>query len=262
MAADEDWFARCLAFEMALQDRSCTTSIPFPYGTGLLHDRLPLVWDLNFLRVEDPVPGIEVSQLIETTDALLEAAGAQHRRVVVQDRPAGEAMSDAFQGAGWRPNRFVWMARAAAGLTPPAGVVLEEVPPEQLEEAREPFIRQESYGEDEEAVRQLLERLHVTRRAIQMHTFAARSNSEVASTCELYVEGDIAQVEDVATLEHQRRRGLAQAVVAYAVAAARRAGAEVVFLVADDEDWPKELYRKLGFEPIGYTYQFLRLPED
>ena len=38
---------------------------------------------------------------------------------------------------------------------------------------------------------------------------------------------------------------------------ARRAGAELVFLVADDEDWPKELYRKLGFDDLGRVYEFL-----
>ncbi len=39
---------------------------------------------------------------------------------------------------------------------------------------------------------------------------------------------------------------------------ARRAGAELVFLVADDEDWPKELYGKLGYDELGRVYEFLR----
>jgi hypothetical protein len=50
-------------------------------------------------------------------------------------------------------------------------------------------------------------------------------------------------------------------VVTTAVAAAREAGHELVFLLADDEDWPKHLYRKLGFEPVGYLWDFVREPD-
>jgi hypothetical protein len=35
-------------------------------------------------------------------------------------------------------------------------------------------------------------------------------------------------------------------------------GNRTTFLVADDEDWPKELYARLGFEPIGRRYEFTR----
>jgi hypothetical protein len=44
-----------------------------------------------------------------------------------------------------------------------------------------------------------------------------------------------------------------------AITAARERGAEFVFLVADYEDWPKELYRKLGFDELGYYVKFVSL---
>jgi hypothetical protein len=40
------------------------------------------------------------------------------------------------------------------------------------------------------------------------------------------------------------------AVVQRALAQAIAAEHDLVFLLADDEDWPKELYAKLGFEPL------------
>jgi hypothetical protein len=40
-------------------------------------------------------------------------------------------------------------------------------------------------------------------------------------------------------------------VVAAATRAALLEGAELVFIVADDEDWPKELYAHLGYEAAG-----------
>ena len=35
----------------------------------------------------------------------------------------------------------------------------------------------------------------------------------------------------------------------------------MIFLIADDADWPKELYAKLGFDPIGRFWQFTKPPE-
>ena len=44
------------------------------------------------------------------------------------------------------------------------------------------------------------------------------------------------------------------------MAEARGAGHPLVFLVADDEDWPKELYGRLGFEPRGHSWELVREP--
>jgi ribosomal protein S18 acetylase RimI-like enzyme len=59
-------------------------------------------------------------------------------------------------------------------------------------------------------------------------------------------------------LPEHRQHGYASAVVLRAVHEARAAGARLVFLVADAEDWPKELYRRLGFEEIGENLKLLR----
>jgi hypothetical protein len=40
----------------------------------------------------------------------------------------------------------------------------------------------------------------------------------------------------------------------------RDGGADLVFLIADDADWPKQLYAKLGFDPLGRYWQFTRPP--
>ena len=63
--------------------------------------------------------------------------------------------------------------------------------------------------------------------------------------------------EDVGTLEEHRGRGYASAVVLHAAELARRAGADFVFLVADAQDWPQHLYRRLGFEPIGHYVKLI-----
>src|SRR4029078_5679572 len=88
--------------------------------------------------------------------------------------------------------------------------------------------------------------------------FSSRVGDEIVAMCELYVRGSMAQIEDVNTLEEFRNRGLARAVVQRAADEARQAGAETVFLHALDDGVPKELYAKLGFDPIGYVWSFVR----
>ena len=53
-----------------------------------------------------------------------------------------------------------------------------------------------------------------------------------------------------------RGNGYATAVVLRAAREARAEGADLVFLVADGDDWPKELYRKLGFDTVGRLTKF------
>ena len=78
------------------------------------------------------------------------------------------------------------------------------------------------------------------------------------SAAELYSDGRTAQIEDVATLSAYRGRGHAKAAVTRAVEEALATGHELVFLVADGDDWPKALYAKLGFEEVGSRFAFLR----
>ena len=88
--------------------------------------------------------------------------------------------------------------------------------------------------------------------------FAARVDGVIASYCELYSHGGVGQIEAVGTLDEFRNRGLARATVSRALAASREAGNDLTFLMAREDDWPKELYRKLGFDEVGRAYEFVR----
>ena len=84
-----------------------------------------------------------------------------------------------------------------------------------------------------------------------------RVDGEVASYCELYSDGSTAQIENVLTLERFRKRGLARATVSRALEDARSGDHSLVFLIADRDDWPKDLYAKLGFEEVGHVWEFV-----
>ena len=119
---------------------------------------------------------------------------------------------------------------------------------------RRAMIETEPYGDDAELADQLIELDRRLSQRMEVRHLAAVLDGEVAAYAGLYLEGGVAQIEDVATLPRFRNRGLARAVVLRALAEARRAGAELVFLVADERDWPKDLYARLGFDGIGVEH--------
>jgi predicted GNAT family acetyltransferase len=120
-------------------------------------------------------------------------------------------------------------------------------------------IREEPYGRDEEVVRQLVAmRVALAAAVPAARFFVGCADGVDAAVTTLYSDGATAQVEDVATLRDYRRRGLARATVSAAVDAALEMGHELVFIVADDDDWPKDLYGRLGFDPIGRAWALTR----
>jgi GNAT superfamily N-acetyltransferase len=90
---------------------------------------------------------------------------------------------------------------------------------------------------------------------------AQEVGAEIVAIAELYVLGGVGQVEAVYTLEAYRGRGFGRVVVLAASKAARDRGADLVFLDADDEDWPKVLYGKLGFEELRRFWSFVKSPD-
>lgn len=87
--------------------------------------------------------------------------------------------------------------------------------------------------------------------------FAALVGADVAGCCELRELDGVAQIETVEVLEEFRGRGLGRAVVQAALDEARRSN-EVVWLEALADDWPRELYAKLGFDLIDRNDVYTR----
>jgi ribosomal protein S18 acetylase RimI-like enzyme len=121
-------------------------------------------------------------------------------------------------------------------------------------------IRTEPHGKDETLVQQILEHRRDVGQVIPTQYFAAEVDGKLVAHAELYSEDGIGQVENVVTLPDYRRRGLARALVLRGVEESHAAGNELTFLVADADDWPQQLYEKLGFETVGRYARFLRPP--
>jgi GNAT superfamily N-acetyltransferase len=252
--------ARAISFEEALRERCAERIVPFGFGRAFFNDTLPLVWDLNVLRVDEPA-GATAEALATEADRLHGQTGQLHRRVAVADERAGELLADPFRSLGWRVDRFLVMGwRGAGERVADAGAAVDEVDAAALRPLREAIIRAEPWAKTDEVARMVADAAQLTGRTGNARHFAVRTNGEVASAADLYSDGRTAQVEDVATAAEFRGRGYATAVVLRAVEEALATGHDFVFLVADAEDWPKELYVRLGFAPLGHTWTFLKTP--
>jgi GNAT superfamily N-acetyltransferase len=225
-----------------------------PFGEAFRHRRLARAYVLNSLHVEAEV---DAHQLVAALDDLY--GDCLHRRAVVERVDTGRRLAPQLSPRGWLTERDVHMAlRRPRDRAAEPGLAVE-VDAERHQEAEAAGVREEPYGRDEEVVRQLVAMRAALAAAVPVaRFFVGRSDGVDAAVTTLYSDGVTAQVEDVATLRGHRRRGLARATVSAAIDAAVDMGHELVFIVADDDDWPKQLYGRLGFDPVGRTWAFTR----
>ena len=134
----------------------------------------------------------------------------------------GERFAPELEGAGWRYERHVLMAHRRPAERAADTSLVTEVTADVIRPARESQIRSYPWGTAEVAEQLLAAKEHIP---VEARFFAVLLNGAVASYSDLYLDGDIGQVEDVATLPEHRGRGYASAVVLRAVEEARAAGA-------------------------------------
>lgn len=258
MAASD--LRRAVALMRSVHDASCDRRAPFSHGTALFNLSLPRVWDLNFMRLESTAGAVSAGELALEADRVQGAAGLGHRRITVEHEQSALELEPGFRALGWSVQRHVVMAHRRSSELSADGHPVVEIAPQRLRDERRQFLAEARIGADLDAVRQLSDRVLVTAAATDLRLFAREVDGVVASVCELYSDGHTGQIEDVATRLAYRSRGLARAVVLRALSESRRAGHALTFLVADEDDWPRELYRRLGFDPIGRLHYFAKAP--
>jgi ribosomal protein S18 acetylase RimI-like enzyme len=252
--SDDDDAVRIAAARRWVEDVSSSRLVASPLGTALIHDDFRERYDSNFLRVEGSDGTVEASEVAAECDRLF--GGFAHREVIVDDPRRGAAMARGFGELGWRIDRLVTMARRDRSDGRGDPDLAEELDLDDAIAFAAEVQRESFPGTAESVVSTLARFRRVLRERADARFFGARVGDELAASCELYVHEGAAQIEDVNTLERFRGRGLARAVVLFAAREATRAGADLIWLIADDNDWPKELYAKLGFVRVGTFWQF------
>lgn len=227
-------------------------------GIALVTESLPRVWDLNLL-VADPDAHADARRLADEADRVYGATGLGFRKVVVRDEEAGEELAPGFATLGWTVESSAVMVHS--GEQPGAGAArADEVPPATAAAVMAAFRRERPFGRDDSVLAELAEADARYTERLGARDFAAPAGGPYGASCRLYSLEGTAEIDEVGSLLEHRGRGLAGGVVRAALEAARGAGHDMVFLLADRDDWPRDWYERLGFEEVGVVFEFLRFP--
>ncbi len=203
-----------------------------------------------------------------------------YRHVVVEDERTARQLVASLGSAGWRVERLVlmvldtvaagagedrsgedWSGEARSGEARSGDRELFAEPVSELTagEAAE-LMRRWAVEDRLEVVPGVIEQLAVYNdregRLWNERALGIRQDGAPVALTKYRSDDGVAWVEDVYTVPEARGRGHARTLVTRAAGAAVAAGHELVFIVADDEDWPKELYRAIGFRPAARSWTF------
>jgi GNAT superfamily N-acetyltransferase len=259
---------RAFAFERAMH-AAVGRTVTAAWGQAFLAPEIDRCYDRNLLWATGDAGGLDAARLDAQAERLLGGHGMAHRRLLLEP-PAEARLHDDLVALGYDAGSHVFQVYDAAGPPPEpvAGVAVQEVSIEAVLAANDVYLRTDAatpYGRDARTRRQLLEhnRLYGPAGGAERR-FAVLEDGAVVAWARLWTRGTEAQVEDVVVLADHRGRGYGRAVVAAATLAALAADPTLLFIVADADDWPKDLYTRLGFHTagaLGVYLRFTRLPQ-
>ena len=246
-----------MRFVNNIERLSATRTESCRYGTAFFNEKFPIKWDMNYVRVESIDPETTAADVAEEVERVQGAAGLDHRKIHVDDEALGNKLAPGFAELGWRGTKIVVMARYHPELKREKPVDVREMTSQELRPFMERWDRSK-HDITQDEIDQLAGARDHLMEAVNGTNFAAIVDDQVAGWCEFYTDGELAQVENVCTFEEFRNRGVASSVIMTGIEKAESSGDPLVFLLADEDDWPKALYAKLGFEPVGFIHEFLK----
>ena len=243
--------ARARAWRDAGHAAVCDRIEPWAYGTVARAGSYPTYYGFNVLRVEREME-LTVGQLTAEADRAL--SELEHRRIDFDLIAEAEPRRAAFEAAGWKTTRLLWMLHEQLPEGP-AGPPVEVIDYDEAAELRAAW-HLEDFAELE------YERYAVAAREIAIRkgarTLAVRKEGVPVAFAQIQWGGGAAEIDSVYVHRDHRGRGLGTALTRAAVTAA--ATARELWIVADDEDRAKDLYERLGFRAAWTTMELLRLP--
>lgn len=233
------------------QEVICDSIEPWDHGVVVRATSYPDYWDFNLIRVEDD-PEMSAEALAAVADELM--AGQDHRRFDFEVADAGEAVRPELERAGWIGSRLVWMHREEG---PPDGdhIEVREVDYDDVAALRVAWHREDFPDIDPAAYHS-----HAREVAMRLRprVFAVVRDGRPIAFAQLEGDEQVAEITQVYVHPDERGNGIGTAMTTAAMRAA--SGVNDLWICADDEGRPKELYARLGFRPAHTTVELTRLP--
>jgi GNAT superfamily N-acetyltransferase len=253
--ATDDLRPRAQAWLHALAGAVCDVHWPWAHGTVLRATPYPTIYACNLVRVEDD-PAMTVDQLTAFADEAL--AGLAHRRIDFDFAEAADPLRAEFTARGWRSMRLVWMHHG--GEVPPvdgAELTIEEVPYDAVNHLRRAWHEEEHDGTESDTYHAAVREIGL-RRGVRVFTMLDGGHPVAFTQLDHGPRG--AEIALIYVAQDRRGRGLGTALTRATILAAGRGRGQDLWICADDEDRPKELYARLGFRAVGWAMEFTLAP--
>jgi ribosomal protein S18 acetylase RimI-like enzyme len=238
--------ARMRSLEHRVHEAGASRRVEWDGGVAYFNDELPLIWDVNFVRVDR-----DCSNIPAQVDRL--QAGMGHRKVLIEDPELLERHSPALLERGYIRRGLVAMAREPGGDLDPDVL---ELPYEQVKPLRFE-VHMEQLSPPNPDVADQAGRVHD--RSVPLtgeRWLVIHADGEPAGHCIVYSERGLAQIEDVGVLERFRGRGLARRMITHALELVAP-DHDMAFILAEADNWPGGFYARLGFEHVEDRADFL-----
>ena len=229
----------------------CDVVEAWEHGTVMKATRYPTYYDYNVVCVEDD-PGLGARELIAIADDHL--GEYEHRRLDFTRAEAGERVRAELAAANWEATRLLWMRHS--GEPPPGpSLAVEEVDYDAVLPLRRAWHDEDFPDLDGSGYLANARELAMSR---DVKVIASREGDELVGFAQVVRSGGAAEITQVYVSPEHRGAGRGTALTRAAIGAAGDVGD--LWITADDEDRPKELYARLGFRPAWTSIEFLRAP--
>jgi GNAT superfamily N-acetyltransferase len=251
--AELDAASRARAWHHAAQAAVCDVIEPWAHGTIARATRYPNYYDYNLLRVEEDA-GLGVDALAAVADEAL--AGHAHRRIDFEVASAAEPLRPEFQTRGWLTMRLLFMRMEARRPALADGRV-QEVAYDDVNDLRVAW-HYEDFPDHEPGGHFAQAREVADLRGARV--LALLDGGRPVAFTQFVGDGDVAEITHVYVHPEHRGEGRGTAITSAAVLGAGGEAVRDLWICADDEDRPKNLYARLGFRPVWTLTEFTRLP--
>jgi GNAT superfamily N-acetyltransferase len=250
--SEDDLAIGAIAWVHGMHTGVCDLIEPWAHGTVVRASRYPTYHDYNLVRVEES-PELSADELAVFADEKL--AGLSHRRIDFDRTGDADRLGPELEARGWRPTRLIWLRHS--GATPAAERArVQEVPYDDVLDLRV------SWGSEDPLYSTLdMTTNRVDAREVAMSrdavVLAVREGGRPIAYAQIEWADGAAELAQLYVLPAHRGEGLGTSLTLACIDATR--GASELWICADDDDRPKQLYMRLGFEPAVTMLQLLRL---
>ena len=242
--------ARALAFTWAVAETISDEVVRLPEGTLLRTPSLPGAHSVNALRIEASQPGLTLADGAALCAAHL--PGLPYVHLLVEDEATSDRLAGAAASEGWRVERILVMGLTGSPEREPDTSRVREGDLEEVLDLTDEWYVEEGEATSPEVAADLREMTRREHAATPERRFVIDDPpGRLAAMTSMRERDRVCQLEDVYVKADVRGRGHARALVTHAAAFARRDDHEVIFILADEDDWPKGLYASVGFTPLG-----------